>query len=468
MSHCIELSPPPGVADALRCFAHWPDVLLFDSARTGPALGRYSFLSADPFDGVTWPQPESGRDPFAPLRGRLEGLAFEPAAGLPPFQGGAAGLLGYELGGCWERLPVAPVNEFELPALVVGLYDWVLAWDHVQHRAWIVSQGWPETDDARRQRRADQRAAQVLEALNSPAPSAATGSASASIAGRSPAAPQHALSQLSGLTSNFSRDSYLQAVERVIEYIRAGDIYQANLSQRLLYPAEESPAELYQRLRERNPAPFAAYFAHDDWTLLSASPERFLQVQQGVVSTRPIKGTRQRRHWPEADLYTQDELQVSSKDVAENVMIVDLLRNDLSRVCRPGSIRVPQLCRVESFETVHHLVSEITGELAAGRDAWDLLAATFPGGSITGCPKVRAMEIITELEQVARGAYCGSLFYLSPDGTLDSSILIRTITQRGGWLQLPVGGGVVAPSDPAAEYAETLHKAEGLLRALRR
>jgi para-aminobenzoate synthetase component 1 len=267
--------------------------------------------------------------------------------------------------------------------------------------------------------------------------------------------------------SNFSRETYLQAVQRVIEYIRAGDIYQANLSQRLMIPNDEPVIDVYLRLRERNAAPFAGFLQHADWAVLSASPERFLQVQDGVVTTRPIKGTRQRRSPPEADLFTQDELQVSAKDISENVMIVDLLRNDLSRVCRPGTVSVPQLCGVETYETVHHLVSEVRGELLEDRDAWDLLAATFPGGSITGCPKVRAMEIITELEQVARGPYCGTLFYVGFDGSMDSSILIRTMTSRLGWLHFPAGGGVVAQSDPASEYAETLHKAEGLLRALR-
>jgi para-aminobenzoate synthetase component 1 len=202
--------------------------------------------------------------------------------------------------------------------------------------------------------------------------------------------------------------------------------------------------------------------------VLSSSPERFLRVEDGVVETRPIKGTRQRRPAPEADLFTRDELRESEKDRAENVMIVDLLRNDLSRVCRPGSIRVPKLCAVETYETVQHLVSEVRGELRAGRDFWDLLAASFPGGSITGAPKVRAMEIITELERVARGPYCGSLFYCGFDGRADSSILIRTFVQRGGWIQCSVGGGIVAQSDPEAEYEETLHKAAGMLRALDR
>ena len=208
----------------------------------------------------------------------------------------------------------------------------------------------------------------------------------------------------------------------------------------------------------------AGFLSFDDWTVVSASPERFVSIRDGEVETRPIKGTRQRRPAPEADLFSRDELRESAKDQAENVMIVDLLRNDLSRVCAPGSIRVPQLCFVESYETVQHLVSEVSGRLVDGNDVWSLFRAVFPGGSITGAPKVRAMEIIAELEPTVRGPYCGSLFYAGFGGAADSSILIRTFVCRGGWIQCGVGGGIVANSDPVAEYEETLHKAAGMLR----
>ena len=290
-------------------------------------------------------------------------------------------------------------------------------------------------------------------------------------------APQFPLAGCPGVTSDFSRDDYLRAVERVREYIFAGDIFQANLSQRLLVESDESPLAIYKRLRECNAAPFAGFLQHDDWAIVSASPERFIQVENGIVTTRPIKGTRQRRTGPEADLFSRDELRQSEKDVAENVMIVDLLRNDLSRVCEPGSVSVPQLCTVETYETVQHLVSEVRGQLAGittldaeshsnrTTDVWDLLRATFPGGSITGAPKVRAMEIIAELEPTARGPYCGTLFYAGFDGSLDSSILIRTFVCRNGYVQCSAGGGIVAQSDPVREYEETLHKAEGMLRA---
>jgi para-aminobenzoate synthetase component 1 len=462
-----ELHPPPTVEQALRAFANWPAPILFDSARSGADRGRYSSLSADPLQVF---RAESGRyesDPFRSVKESLRAVSAPSVAGLPPFQGGVAGLMSYELGRCWERLPTPSYDEFQMPPLVAGLYDWVLSWDHVQNRVWIVSQGWLETDAGRAVARADGRMREVLFRLSRPASPIAQPVPQSIAANRvSIESPQCSLPRLPGLSSNFSRSEYLDAVARVVEYIRAGDIFQANLSQRLLCPADCTPLELYLRLRSRNPAPFAGYFALDDWAVLSASPERFLQVHGDEVVTRPIKGTRRRVPSPEADLYMQDELHVSPKDIAENTMIVDLLRNDLSRVCRAGSIRVPSLCRVESYETVHHLVSEVRGQLRDGMDVWDLFAATFPGGSITGCPKVRAMEIITELEQVARGPYCGTLFYVGADGSADSSILIRTITQRGGWLQLQAGGGIVAQSNPAAEYEETLHKAEGMFRAI--
>jgi para-aminobenzoate synthetase component I len=450
-----ELSSAPEPFAALAALALWSEPVLLESARREGPRSRYSFLSADPLWSHTRQAARYGEDPFAQVRSRLASLCVPAVEGLPPFQGGAIGLLSYESGGCWERLPAPPHNEFGIPDCVLRIYDWVLAWDHEQDRAWIIAHsggGMPP----------QVRIHALVELLrNAEVAPLATAAMCSTLTIQT---TQRLLT--GGWTSNFSREQYLTAVERVIEYIRAGDIFQANLSQRLLAQTSESPLTVYGRLREQNPAPFAAYFAHDDWAVLSASPERFLQLAGGIASTRPIKGTRSRRTFPEADLLTRDELRESEKDRAENVMIVDLLRNDLSRVCRAGSIRVPELCTVETYETVQHLVSEVRGQLADGRDFWDVLAATFPGGSITGAPKVRAMEIITELEQIARGPYCGSLFYLGFDGTADSSILIRTLTHRGGWVSCPVGGGIVAQSDPAAEYEETLHKAAGMLRVV--
>ena len=476
-----ELLPVPDIPSGLRAFEAWPALLLLESARAGISTGRYSFLTADPFHLERLPhaefagRPEAGAarneslDPLIRLQTRLAAFETGPVAGLPPFQGGAAGLFSYDLNRAWERLPLPQCDEFQFPALAAGIYDWVLAWDHFEQRAWVISQGFPETDQVGRVDRAARRMQQVQSALAQQPESRTNVSESRIEKCKLPIADlarQRAAPGPVGLTSNFSRDDYLRAVERAIEYIHAGDVFQVNLSQRLLYPADGNPLELYLRLRERNPAPFAGYFAHDDWAIASASPERFVAINRREVETRPIKGTRSRRPGPEADLFTRDELRESEKDQAENVMIVDLLRNDLSRVCAPGTVKVPELCRVETYETVQHLVSEVRGRLADKKTPWDLFRAVFPGGSVTGAPKVRAMEIINELEPTARGPYCGSLFYVGYNGQTDSNILIRTFTIRRGWIQCPVGGGIVAQSDPAAEYEETMVKAEGMLRAL--
>ena len=472
----LALEPVPDVLAALRAVAGLPHVVLLDSALVREPVGRYSFLAADPFAWHLVPQARYGMDHFAPLRMALRDMSSAPVPGLPPFQGGVAGLLGYGLGAAWERLPRARFDEFQIPDMAVGIYDWVLAWDHLAGQAWLISQGFPERDMAARRSRARQRLEWVAQRLASadsrqPAPpphsSALAGPALAGrMLERSELAPQFPVRGLPELTSNFSAEGYLQAVGRAIEYIRAGDVFQVNLSQRLLYPYSGQAVELYARLRACNPAPFAGLLFGEDWAVVSASPERLVSLRDQCVEARPIKGTRRRGHGPEADLYTRDELRESEKDQAENIMIADLLRNDLSRVCEPGSIRVPALCQVETYETVQHLVSVVQGRLRAGGGPWDLLPAVFPGGSISGAPKVRAVQIIAELEPTARGAYCGSLAYVGFDGALDSNLLIRTFTLRHGWAQCPVGGGVVAQSSPEAEYEETWHKAAGMLRAL--
>jgi para-aminobenzoate synthetase component 1 len=271
------------------------------------------------------------------------------------------------------------------------------------------------------------------------------------------------------VSSSFTHAGYLDAVTRVREYILAGDIFQTNLSQRFEAPLREEPWELYLRLRQRNAAPFAAYFDIPDAVVLSASPERFLRVDvDGRVETRPIKGTRPRGIGPEHDGALGRALTESAKDRAENLMIVDLMRNDLSRVCAPGTVRVPELFALERYATVHHLVSTVVGQLTPGSDALELLRAAFPGGSITGAPKVRAMEIIAELEPSQRSVYCGSIGYWSVTGALDTNIAIRTIIapRNRGRVYFNAGGGIVADSDPQQEYRETLDKARGMIDSL--
>ncbi|MBI3838771.1 MAG: anthranilate synthase component I family protein [Planctomycetia bacterium] len=440
--------------------------LFLDSARRDPALGRYSFLTADPFDYIEL--SAGGHDRLVELECRMARWRSNTVPRLPPFQGGAAGLFSYDMGRWLEKVPEPRIDEFQTPALAIGFYDVVLAIDHLERRAWIISQGLPETDRDARRRRAAERLDQFRAWLSDPPPRRSR-RRSVSIPDLSinELAPHFSVPGPAGLVSNFSAERYLQAVRRAIEYIHAGDVFQVNIAQRLLFPADDDSLQLYLRLRNRNPATFAGYFDLGGSQIVSASPERFLKVSSmGDVEARPIKGTRQRTARPEADLFAGEEMLQNEKDRAENVMIVDLLRNDLARVCEPDSVRVTQLCRLETYQYVQHLVSAVCGKLAEGRGPSDLLRASFPGGSITGAPKVRAMEIIAELEPTARGAYCGALGYLGFDGALDTSILIRTITAGRGWWQAPVGGGIVAQSDPQREYEETWHKAIGLVRAL--
>jgi para-aminobenzoate synthetase component 1 len=459
-----ELRPAPDPEAALVRLAEKPYCLFLDSALREPTLGRYSFLAADPFDVLTL--PVGTLDPFERLREKLAEFASPTLPDLPPFQGGAAGLFSYDLSRSLEKISPPRCDEFQIPALVIGLYDVVLAFDHVQRRAWIVSQGFPETEPVRRQRRAKERLEQFLGWLQEPAAPQESESHSRHRLSPASLAPSFPVPGPAGLLSNFSEQGYIQAVQRAIEYIHAGDIFQVNFAQRLLYPASGSALDLYLRLRNRNQATFGAYFDLGDQQIVSASPERLLSIRDRQVEARPIKGTRRRTSLAEADLFAGDELLQSEKDRAENIMIVDLLRNDLSRVCRAGSVRVSKLCGLESYQFVQHLVSVVNGELQPGQTPTAAIEAAFPGGSITGAPKVRAMEIIAELEPTARGAYCGSLGYIGFDGTMDLSILIRTIIAAHGWWQLPVGGGIVAQSNPRQEYEETWQKATGLLRAL--
>ena len=460
-----ELIPCPDSWAVARKLAHLPHLLFLDSAERHPGRGRYSYVTADP---VVWADDTlSGipTDPFRDATRMTAGYTITRADGLPPFQGGLAGLFGYGLGQTIERIAPPRSNDLCPPELALGVYDWVVAFDHIAGRAWLVCTPFKEDILGGTEGTAD-RCDWVRHQL--------TGD-EVRIEGVLPRHPDRTADPavrshvpgFSGVTSNFDRQGYIAAVGRAVEYIHAGDCFQVNISQRLLAPLREHPLALYGRLRAKNPAPFACYFDTGEAQIASASPERFLQVQPGgEVVTRPIKGTRPRGRTPAEDAALVRDLTTSPKDRAENVMIVDLLRNDLGRVCQFGSIRVPVVCEVETYRYVHHLVSEVRGRLRPGMTPFDLLRAAFPGGSVTGAPKVRAMEIIAELEPTARGPYCGSIGFVGFDGAMDTNILIRTFTAGRGWLQFPVGGGVVADSDPAAEYAETLHKAAGLLRAL--
>ena len=512
-----ELDPVPDPVEACERFVDAPYLVFLDSARDPERLGRYSFLTADPYavvrgkdarvelialgggesvgrtgtlqrDGQAASDGPTG-NALATVRALLEPFTTEPVAGLPPFQGGAAGYIAYDWGATLERLPSPRYDDLAIPDVLLGVYDWVIAWDHAEGRCWIISSGIPERGD-RRAARARERLSLVRSRLaggagwwtppvtTTPRPAASTctcarhGAEVNSAATLSSMAPSYPVERVPhareiGLRSSFTHAEYLAAVVKVRDYIVAGDIFQANISQRLEAPLGEPAWTLYRRLRTLNPAPFAAYLDMDGVRVLSASPERFLRLDvDGSVEARPIKGTRPRGLYPAHDAALGRVLAESEKDRAENLMIVDLLRNDISRVCAAGSVRVPDLFALEHYSTVHHLVSTVTGTLERGRDAVDLLAASFPGGSITGAPKVRAMEIIAELEPSRRGVYCGSVGYLSLTGAMDTSIVIRTYLALGARVYFGVGGGIVADSDPEEEYRETFDKARALISAL--
>ncbi len=480
--HVEELVPAPDPLAVVAQLRDLPYALFLDSGTDPQRLGRYSFVTADPplvvaakdghatllREGDATPSALPG-DPLVAVQQLLAPFAADPVPGLPPFQGGAAGYIGYDYGASLEHLPRPLYDDLDIPDVVLGVYDWVIAWDHLLSRAWLMSTGLPATAPDARDTRARERAGTIRQRLRTAAPPvpppAPRGSALRDA--RRPAPPAFPVPGQPGLRSSYPHDGYLAAVARVREYIIAGDIFQANLSQRLEAEYTGDPWSLYRKLRAINPAPFAAYFEAPGLAVVSASPERFIQVGvDGAVETRPIKGTSPRGIGPEHDAHLGRALTESEKDRAENLMIVDLLRNDLSRVCVPGSVRVPELFALERYSTVHHLVSTVVGHLGPGADAIGLLRAAFPGGSITGAPKVRAMEIIAELEPSRRGVYCGTVAYVSLTGAADSSIVIRTYLARHGRVYFSAGGGIVADSDPEAEYRETLDKARALIAAL--
>lgn len=444
--------------DALHigtAFAAAPYTLWFDSADRSHKLARYSFIAFHPFETI---ESKNGRitvtnrdqqlslrgDAFTILQDRIAAydIDIKDDPNLPPFQCGAAGYFGYDLARGLERLPDTTPDNPAIPDMAIGLYDKVCAFDHHTGKAWFLTLA---ASDTIAQANLNILRAAVEHAPPIPAPV----SFEPLWQGRDQA------------------DGYKAKVRRVIDYIHAGDIFQANLSQQFhaALPAGFDAFAHYCTLRRVNPAPFASWMNFGNVRIASASPERFLFLRDRKVETRPIKGTRPRRSDPAADAGMSDELARSAKDRAENAMIVDLLRNDISKVCDDHSVEVPQLCAIESFASVHHLVSVVTGTLRADHDAVDLLRACFPGGSITGAPKVRAMEIIEELEPVRRGPYCGAIGYIGFGGTMDTNIVIRTLVYDGQNVSFNVGGGIVADSDPAGEYQETLDKGRALFRS---
>ncbi len=438
------LHPLPYKADPAHWFErirHAPGAVLLDSGRPVAERGRFDILSAWPSAIFEPARSESGRDFFQRLRQALRDLgpATLPDGCELPFAGGLIGLLNYDFGTRLERLPQRARDDSGLPLARLGMYGWALITDHQRRTSQLLFH--PAT--ARPER---ERLVRLFETA-------------------SPAAPEPF--RLHGrFTPDISRDDYRRGIERIQTYIQAGDCYQVNFTQRFRAACSGDAWSAYSALRKACPTPFAGFVGLGDGAIVSLSPERFLRLQGGRVETRPIKGTRPRGHDEQSDAAQAQALLASEKDRAENLMIVDLLRNDLGRSCRIGSVSVPQLFALESYPNVHHLVSCVTGELADRLDAFDLLAGSFPGGSITGAPKIRAMQIIDELEPTRRSIYCGSLLYVDVRGEMDSSIAIRTLLVRGGQASCWGGGGIVADSDWQAEYQESIDKVKVLLETL--
>lgn len=444
MSTC-SVYPLPYHANPARYFAairHAPGSVLLDSGRPSAERGRYDLLSAWPLTTLAVAPDESGSAFLQRLRDTLTrlGKASVPAPFELPFAGGLIGYLSYDFGRHLEALPSRALDDLQLPDARFGLYTWALISDHLHGTSQLVFH--PDLSETERQR--------LIELFS-----------------QDTEATDAAFSLDGAMQPDLSADDYRQAFERIQHYIQAGDCYQVNFAQRFRAPCQGDAWAAYCALRAACPTPFSGFQSlPDGGAVLSLSPERFVKVSAGHVETRPIKGTRPRSEDAAQDAANAAELLASPKDRAENLMIVDLLRNDLGRTCRIGSVRVPELFSLESYPNVHHLVSSVTGELADHKDALDLIAGSFPGGSITGAPKIRAMQIIDELEPTRRGLYCGSLMYLDVRGEMDSSIAIRSLLVKDGQVCCWGGGGIVADSDWQAEYQESITKVKVLLDTL--
>ncbi|WP_435627815.1 aminodeoxychorismate synthase component I [Candidatus Ferrigenium straubiae] len=433
-------TPLPYQPDASRYYAALADLpwaVWLDSG----GMARYDILTAAPQRTLTLDQGSKEGDPFTLLRDAL-GEPVAPIEGVP-FAGGALGYWGYDLARRMMALPDIAQPRGQLPDMAVGIYDWAVVLDHRLHTAKLVSH--------RRFAETAELLPRLLLRLQN-----------------LPALPADTFRVRGNIASNFTPEGYAAAFAVVQGYLQAGDCYQINLAQRFSAQAAGDAFGAYLALRSLSPAPYAAFLNLPQTQILCASPECFVSVQGGKVKTRPIKGTRPRSGDAQQDRRLAEELRNHPKDRAENLMIVDLLRNDLGKSCAPGSVRVPELFEVESFANVHHLVSTVEGRLAPGRDALDVLRDCFPGGSVTGAPKLRAMQIIEQLEPDRRGVYCGAIGYAGFDGNMDSNIAIRTLVYNEKLIYCWAGGGIVADSDQAAEYQETLDKASAMLELLRR
>ena len=440
---------------SIALFSSWaerPWAVLLDSAHPYSEQGRYDIIAADPYitlvtEGETTTITDHGisrqslEDPFELLQREL-GAVAEPLNGLP-FCGGAIGYFGYDLARRLETLPTVALASEQVPQMMIGLYDWAVIIDHQKKESGLVRQG--------RDPATVEKWSQLIDSFSQPLP---VGEAASDF------------TVTSTVESNMTEQSYGEAFDRIKNYLLEGDCYQVNLAQRFTAHYRGSGWTAYQQLRRSSAAPFCAYLHYPGIEILSSSPERFLKVQGRTVETKPIKGTRPRKPTDAENRQQIEALINSPKDRAENLMIVDLLRNDIGKTCTIGSVRVPKLFEVESFATLHHLVSTICGELERGRHALELLRGAFPGGSITGAPKIRAMEIIEELEPHRRGVYCGAIGYIGFDGNMDSNIAIRTLVCSDNTIRCWAGGAIVADSEVSEEYQESFDKAAAMLDLL--
>jgi para-aminobenzoate synthetase component I len=450
LKHALPYSPDS--AALFSCIAHLPWAVFLDSAQS--PYGHYDILAAAPFmrltvtDAGTEMATDGGSytnqdDPFAVLKAAMQPYQAEKSD--MAFAGGAIGYFAYDLARSIEHLPSIAQDAEAIPQMMVGLYDWAVLVDHKRQQTHLLSHAfkfktqleWP----------------QLIAMFSELQAKSAT-----------PAPADFKLT--SAVHSNMDAAYYAQAFDKVKKYILEGDCYQVNLAQRFSAQAEGDAWVAYQHLRQISPAPFMAYMQYPELQILSGSPERFLQVKNNHVETRPIKGTRPRAADASEDAANAQDLQTSLKDRAENLMIVDLLRNDISKNCAKGSVRADKLFTLESFANVHHLVSTVTGELAADKTAIDLLRGCFPGGSITGAPKLRSMQIIEELEPQRRGLYCGAIGYIGFDGNMDTNITIRTAVYANNEIRFWAGGGIVADSEMQKEYRETWDKASSMLQLM--
>ena len=450
----------------LRLFQDQPFLFFLDSGMDRQKLGRYSFLGFDPFltfrsKGGRIEIIEEGRrtelvgeDPFKALKRLLNKFKIDAVDTHLPFTCGAVGYFAYDLYSHLEEIPSTALDDLDIPDCYVPFYDTSIIFDHLKDRIYIASCGFPESDNRLKRERAKRRLDAIKRKIDS-----------ADIVVDEEWARETPLKEID-LVSNFKKNEYIRIIEKAKEYIAKGDIYQVNLSQRFSCDIDLAPYMLFERLKKINPAPFAAFLDFNDVKIVSASPERFLCKRGRTIHTRPIKGTRPRGDDPVEDERLKIELISSAKDRAEHLMIVDLERNDLGRICQYGSILPTEFIMLETYSTVFHLASTIKGILREDVDAIDCLTSCFPGGSITGAPKIRSMEIIDSLEPTRRSIYTGSIGYIGFDGNMDTSIVIRTFIIKGRKAYFQVGGGIVADSDPEMEYQETLHKAKALIESL--